>query len=247
MDTLAALSEIAPTGVLRIGINVGNPVIAQADADGGNPRGVGPSLGLELARQLGVTCTFVTFDSANKLAAAVANDACDIAFLAIDPARAADMDFSGAYAQIEGTYMVPMNSPLAAIDAVDQNGMRIAVGLKTAYDLYLTRNIKRAQLVRFASSALAIDGFLSEGLEVVAGVRQALISAARHHPQLRVIDGRFMVIRQAAGIPKGRARALAYLIDFIEQSRKSGLVADALQRSGATGASLATDDMHRTT
>jgi len=230
---------MAPAGVLRAGINLGNPVIAQADPTGGDPRGVGPALARALASAIGVPIRFDTFETAGKLADGVKHDRWDVAFLAIDPARATDIQFTDAYLHIEGTYMVAEPSALREIADFDQPGVRIAVGLKTAYDLYLSREIKRAQLIRADSSEAAIARFLSDDLEAVAGVRQPLVSAAARNAKLRVVDGSFMVIRQAAGVPKGRPLAAAYLTEFIESAKASGFVKAALQESGISDVSVA--------
>jgi len=230
--------EMAPTGVLRAGINVGNPVIAQRDGGGGDPRGVGPALAALLAKQLGVPVRYVLFDTAGKLADASKEDAWDVAFLAIDPARAVDIAFTDAYVHIEGTYMVPEDSPLRKIAHFDREGVKIAVGLKTAYGLFLTRELKNAQIVREESSRAAIDLYLRGGLHAVAGVRQPLAAAAATHAGHRVIDESFMVIRQAAGVPKGRPAAARYLSDFIEEAKASGFVARALRKSGVGDVSV---------
>jgi polar amino acid transport system substrate-binding protein len=235
----APMREFAPTGTLRAGINLGNPVIAQRDAGGGDPRGVGPALARELARRIGVPVRFVTYETAGKLADAARQDAWDVAFLAIDPDRAADIDFSPAYVHIEGTYMVRDASPLRAVEDVDRAGTRVAVGLKTAYDLFLTRQMCSAELVRSASSPAAIRQFLDDRLDAVAGVRQPLAAAATEHGGLRVMEGNFMVIRQASGVPKGREAAHRYLCDFIAEAKSSGFVARALAESGVAGVSTA--------
>jgi polar amino acid transport system substrate-binding protein len=233
MESIDAVrAELAPSGTLRTGINLGNPVIAQPGADGGDPRGVGPALAREVARRIGVPIRFTTYETAGKLADAVKTGAWDLAFLAIDPERAADIDFSGAYVHIEGTYMVRAGSPLRSIADVDQDGLRVAVGLKTAYDLFLSRHLQRAALVRSASSKAAIAQFMDEGLDAVAGVRQPLVAFAKASPGLRVMDESFMTIRQASGVPKGRAHARAYVASFVEEAKASGFVADALRKSG---------------
>ncbi len=224
--------QFAPGGVLRAGINLGNPVIAQAGADGGEPRGVGPALARELAGRLGLPVTFTCYETAGKLAEAVKNGAWDVAFLAIDPERAQEIDFTDAYVHIEGTYMVRADSPLARIEDVDRDGIRVAVGLKTAYDLYLSRHLKHAELVRSESSKAAIAQFLTEKLHVVAGVKQPLAAKAASTPGLRVMDGNFMVIRQAAAVPRGRTKAKDYFARFIEEMKSSGFVARALKDSG---------------
>jgi len=233
------LHEIAPDGVLRAGINFGNPVIVQRDAANGDPRGVGPALARELAARLNLPLRYVGFETAGKMADAVRENAWDVAFLAIDPARAEDIAFTDAYVHIEGTYLVRDESPLRAIDDFDRDGVRIAVGLKTAYDLYLSRNLQRAQLVRAETSTAAMERFLRESLEAVAGVRQPLAEYTRSHPGLRVIDPSFMVIRQAAGVPRRRDAAAKYLAGFIEEMKRSGFIASALRASGVDDVTVA--------
>lgn len=234
-----APKELAPSGTLRIGINLGNPVIAQRDPSGAEPKGVGPALGRELARRAGVPVRFVTYETAGLMADAVKKDEWDVAFLAIDPARAADIGFTEPYVLIEGAYMVPDSSPVHSNQDVDQQGIRVAVGLKTAYDLFLTREIKRAELVRSESSKAAIAQFLRDKIEVVAGVRQPLVAAAQANPGHRVLEQSFMVIRQASGVPKGRGEALAYLAAFIVEAKKSGFVTRALRESGILDVTVA--------
>jgi polar amino acid transport system substrate-binding protein len=232
-------SEFAPTGALRAGVNFGNIVIAQKDPAGGDPRGVGPELARELARRLGVPIAYVTYDTAGKMADAVKQGAWDVAFLAGDPARASDIEFSAPYVQIEGTYLVLKDSPLKAIADVDREGVRVAVGDKTAYDLYLTRELKKAKLVRAPTSIAAVELFRAQQLDAAAGVKNPLAAIAAKDPRVRVIDGNFMVIGQAAGVPKGRGAAAKYLSDFIEEAKASGFVANALRNSGVTDATVA--------
>jgi polar amino acid transport system substrate-binding protein len=228
----ALRKEFAPGGTLRAGINLGNPVIAQRGDQGGEPRGVGPALARELAKRLALPVAFTTYETAGRLADAVKQGTWDVAFLAIDPERAKDIDFTDAYVEIEGTYLVRDGSPLARIADVDRPGIKVAVGLKTAYDLFLTRELRRAELVRSESSKAAIADFMAGGRDVVAGVKQPLVAHAAATPGLRVMDGNFMVIRQAAAVPRGRAAAKAYLARFIEEMKASGFVARALQESG---------------
>lgn len=236
---MTAPAELAPGGTLRVGINLGNPVIAQRDPAGGDPKGVGAALGRELAKRAGVPVKFATYETAGLMADAVKEGEWDVAFLAVDPARASDIAFSAPYVLIEGAYMVREESPLRSNAQVDLEGIRIAVGLKTAYDLYLTREIKRATLVRAASSKAAIQQFLAEKLDVVAGVRQPLQAAAKANSGLRVFDESFMVIRQASGVPKARVEAARYLCDFIEEAKASGFVARALKESGQADVAVA--------
>ncbi len=226
-----AAKDIAPTGKLRVAINFGNPVLAQRGPDG-EPRGVSAALARELATKLGLPIEFVTFEEAGKVAAAASENKWDIAFLAIDLTRAATIDFTAPYVLIEGTYLVPASSPLRTIAEVDKDGIRIAVAENSAYDLYLTRALKHATLVREVNTATAIKEFEGGKTQVLAGVRQPLEAYAKAHPDTRVIDGRFMSIEQAMCSPKGRETAARYLRDFIEEMKRSGFVAKALAESG---------------
>jgi polar amino acid transport system substrate-binding protein len=223
---------LAPTGTLRVGINLGNSVLAQSGPVGGEPRGIAPELGRELARRAGLRVRFATFASAGQMADAVKQDAWDVAFLAVDPARATDIAFSAPYVHVEGTYLVKRKSPIRSIADADREGVRIAVGLKTAYDLFLSRTLKHAQLVRAPTSQGALDLFVAEQLDAAAGVRQPLVAAARKNPDLRVLEESFMVIRQAAGVPRGRQAAAIHVAAFIEEAKKSGLVERLLKESG---------------
>jgi polar amino acid transport system substrate-binding protein len=231
--------EIAPEGKLRAAINFGNPVLAQRDTTTGKPQGISVDLSRELARRLGVPVEFVPFEAAGKVADAAKDGVWDIAFLAIDPGRAHDIAFTAPYVVIEGTYLVPANSPLRTIKDVDREGVRIAVGKGSAYDLYLTRTIKNAQLVRAPTSPTVIDVFRDQKLDVAAGVRQQLIAFASGKPDVRVMDGRFMVIEQAIGTPIGRENALGFLKRFVEDVKASGFIAQALARSKQRDAAVA--------
>lgn len=234
MATADALKDLAPTGKLRAAINFGNSVLAQKDPATGQPKGITPELARELGKRLGVPVEFVTYDAAGKVFDDAKNDKWDIAFVAIEPVRAELIEFTAPYVIIEGTYMVRQDSPLKKIEDVDKPGIRIAVGLKSAYDLYLTRTIKNATIVRAAAGGgkAMIDMFVNDKLEVAAGVRQPLEAYAKDHPEMRVMDGAFQEIRQAMGTPKGRAEGAKYLSAFVEEMKASGFVADALKRSG---------------
>jgi polar amino acid transport system substrate-binding protein len=231
--------DIAPGGTLRVAINYGNPVLAQKDPSSGEPRGVSADIARELAGRLAIPYAFVTFDAAGKVFEALSQGAWDVAFMAIDPKRAAEIDFTPPYVIIEGSYMVPVDSPLRAIGDVDRAGIRIAVGKGSAYDLYLTRTIERAEIVRAPTGNEAIAMFERDGLEVAAGVKSPLLRYAQSRPDLRVMDGRFMAIEQAMGVPRGRALAVSYLRTMIEELKSSGFVADALARSGQRDALVA--------
>jgi len=236
---IGARSELAPTGKLRAAINFGNPVLAQKDQASGEPRGVSVDLARELGWRLGVPVELVTYDAAGKVFDAIKTGAWDIAFLAIDPARATEITFTAPYVVIEGTYLVPADSPLRTIQDVDRDGVRVAVGNKSAYDLYLTRTLKRAQLIRVPTSSEAIDVFLKDKLEAAAGVKQPLFQFAKAHPNVRVMDGRFMAIEQAIGTPKGREAGALYLREFVEEMKASGFVARGLEKSGQGDATVA--------
>jgi polar amino acid transport system substrate-binding protein len=230
---------LAPGGTLRAAINFGNPILASKDSTTGEPRGVSVDLSRELARRLGVAVELVTFSSAGRTVDAVKGGQVDVAFVAIDPARAVDISYSAPYIIIEGAYLVRNESPIRRNEEVDRPGIRIAVGAGSAYDLYLKRELKAATLVRAPTSPAVVDFFLAEKLEVAAGVKQQLQADARRIPGLRLLDGRFMVINQAMGTPRGREAGAQYLRDFVEEMKASGFVAEALARHSIEGAVVA--------
>ncbi len=236
----AVLQALAPHGVLRASINLGNPILANTDKTSGAPGGVSVDLARAFAERMGVGLELVVFDTAGKSVEAVAEEKADIGFFAIDPVRGAQIAFTQAYVLIEGSYLVRDDSPLTANDEVDRAGHRIAVGKGSAYDLYLTRELKHAQIVRAPSSPTVVQTFLEQALDVAAGVRQQLEADARKHAGLRLLPGRFMVIQQAMGLPKSRGgEAAAVLRAFVEDMKATGFVADALVRHGIQGASVA--------
>lgn len=235
----ALASDLAPGGRLRVAINLGNPVLAQPAPDSAGPRGVSADLARELAGRLGLAVDFLSYDGAGKVVEAARERAWDLAFLAIDPVRAGLVAYTHPYVVIEATYLVPAHSPLRAIEEVDRSGVRVAVGRGSAYDLHLTRALKQAQRVAAPSSAEALELFLRDQLEAAAGVRQPLAAFAGSHPGLRLLPGRFMSIRQAIAVPRGREASLAYLNAFIEELKASGFVAAALTASGQDAGILA--------
>jgi polar amino acid transport system substrate-binding protein len=234
-----AVRDLAPGGKLRAAINLGNPVLARKDTATGEPRGVSVDLANELARRLGVRIEFSTYPSAGRVVEGAAKGEWDIAFNAIDPARAKDIAYSAAYVVIEGAYLVRANSPIRSNDEVDRAGVQVAVGKGSAYDLYLTRELKNATLVRAPTSPMVVDYFLAKKLDVAAGVKQQLQADAKRLPGLRLLDGRFMAINQAMGMPQGREAGARYLRAFVEEMKASGFVADALLRHGIEGAEVA--------
>jgi polar amino acid transport system substrate-binding protein len=231
--------ELAPTGVLRTAINLGNAVLAQKDPETGELRGISVDLAKEVGRLLGLPVNFATFDAAGKVFESVASNTLDLMFLAIDPVRAVEILFTAPYVIIEGTYLVRKTSPLQNIEDFDREGVRIAVGKGAAYDLFLSRNLRHASLIRAETSADAIDLFVQRDLDAAAGVKQPLLAYAAAHPGFRVIDGRFTAIEQAMGTPKGRPAARAWLQSFIEDMKRTGFVAAALERSHQHAASVA--------
>ncbi|MDR2111823.1 MAG: ABC transporter substrate-binding protein [Candidatus Accumulibacter sp.] len=240
MTPAQALAIFAPTGVLRASINVGNPVLARRDSPSGAPQGVSIDIAAAFAERLGAGVDFTVFDSASQSVDAVANGRADIGFFAIDPKRGETIAFTHPYVLIEGCYLVPEASPIHTNDQVDRSGVRVAVGQGSAYDLFLSRELKQAEIVRAPNPPSVIPLFIEQGLEVAAGVRQQLEAQMPDYPGLRLLPGRFMVIRQAMGLARRRGDdALACLTAFVEEIKSSGLVARLLERHGIQGASVA--------
>lgn len=234
----AAITELSSTGKLRAAINFGNPILANRNA-AGEPQGVSVDLAREAARRLGVPIELVLFNSAGNVVEAVKAKQVDLAFVAIDPVRAADMEYTAPYVVIEGSYLVRNDSPLRRNEDVDRAGTRVVVGRGSAYDLFLTREIKAATLVRAPTSPAVTDMFLAEKLDVAAGVKQQLEMDAQRVGGVRLLPGRFMVIEQAMGVPKGRTAAQAWLSGYIEEMKATGFVAAALKRHNIQGAAVA--------
>ena len=230
---------LTPTGKLRASINTGNPVLAKKDGAGGLPTGVSIDLAQAFAERLGVALELVVFDTAAKSVDALGSGLADIGFFAIDPKRGETIAFTNAYLHIEGWYAVRQESAIQAIEEVDRPGTRIAVGKGSAYDLFLSREIKHAELVRAPNPQSVTPLFVEQNLDVVAGVRQQLELDMQRYPGLRLLPDRFMVIRQAMGLARRRGdEALAYLGAFVEDLKASGFIAQALDRHGIQGASL---------
>ena len=229
------LSELAPSGTLRAGINLSNFLLVTGRASSGDPIGVAPDMARAIADRLGVAVSYVTFASPGELTDAAGRDLWDIGLIAAEPARAETIAFSPPYVEIEATYMVPENSSLAAIDDIDRPGIRIAVSDRSAYDLYLTRHLKHAELVRAKGLAAAFELFVNEKLDALAGLRPGLIADADKLPGARILDGRFTAVRQAVGTATTNRAGAAFLADFVEESKASGLIARLIDRHGVTG------------
>jgi len=238
--TSAIQQAFAPTGHLRASINLGNPILANRDPSTGEPFGVSIDLARAFAKRLGVGIELVVFDAAGKSVEAVRGEQADIGFFAIDPLRGEGISFTAPYVLIEGSYLVPQGSPIQSNEEVDRPGVRVTVGKGSAYDLFLTRELRQAEIVRAPTSPTVVDVFVAQQLEVAAGVKQQLEADLPRFPGHRLLPGRFMVIQQAMGTPKSRGpEAAAYLTQFVEAMKASGFVTEALQRHGIQGASVA--------
>ena len=228
--TVGIASDLAPHGVLRAAINLGNPVLAQGTSAA--PKGVTIDIGREIAARLGIGVEFVCFDAARDSFEALMTGRADICFLGIEPARADEVAFTAPYVLIEGVYAVPDRSPLATVTDVDSPGVRIGVKSGSAYDLFLSRTLRHAAVVRGAEGT---EVFLTENLEAAAGVREPVTEFVGSHPGIRLIEGRFMEIRQAVGTTKAkRPETIPFLHGLVEDLKASGFIADSLRRSGQT-------------
>jgi polar amino acid transport system substrate-binding protein len=235
----ATRSELAPTGKLRVGINFGNALLTSRDPASGAPGGIAVDLARELGRRLGLPVELVAYDSAGKMADGAKAGAWDVAFLAADPGRADEIMFTAPYLEIDATYLVPAGSPLRTLADVDREGVRIAVSDKSAYDLFLTRTLTRATLVRAPSVGASVELFFSGKLDALAGLKPLLVDAAETQPGSRVLDGRFTAVGQAVGTPRTRVAGAAYLRVFVEDVKASGFVAKTIERNGVRGVTVA--------
>ena len=235
----AVIRDLAPRGVLRAAVNFGNAVLVQRSPATGDPKGVSVELAKELASRLGLPLEYVTYEAAGKVFAALKNNEWDIAFLANDPERATEIAFTEPYVIIEGSYMVPHDSPYRENEELDQPGVRIAVGANAAYDLYLSRILQHAELVRAPTTPGAVDLFLEEKLEAAAGVRYGLKQFAESNHEVRLIDGHFMLIKQAMGVPISRRIGKQYLDLFINEMITSGFIKRKLVENGQPDVTVA--------
>ena len=236
----AVRAELAPSGALRVGINHSNFLLVNPGSPHGAPRGIAPDLGAELARRLGVPVAYVSFAGAGETADAVTRGAWDVAFLGAEPQRANEIAFSAAYIEIPVTYLVPAGSPIHDLADVDRTGVRVAVSAKSAYDLFLTRSLRHATLVR-AEGGLpaAVELFKAQKLEALAGLRPGLLADAAKLPGSRLLEGQVTAVQQAIGTPKARAAGARYLHEFAEDVKASGLVARLIDKHGVRGVNVA--------
>ena len=228
-------AELAPTGVLRAGINMSNFLLVTGETPEGDPDGVSPDIAREVARRLGVPVTFVPFKTPGELADAAVDDLWDIGNIGAEPERAKVIAFSAAYVEIEATYMVPADSPIQSIEEVDREGVRIAVSARSAYELWLSDNIKHAQLIMARGLAGSFDTFVEQKLDALAGLRPRLVDDVKKLPGARILDGKFTAVQQAIGTKPDRAASAAYLRDFVEDVKASGFVANLIEKHGVTG------------
>jgi polar amino acid transport system substrate-binding protein len=234
MTDPAALKELAPTGVLRAAINLSNPLLVTGRAANGDPQGVSPDMARCIADKLGVQVCYVTYPTPGELADAMARGEWDIGLIAVEPVRAETIYFAPAYVEIEATYLAPPGSKFTSIDEVDGRGVRIAVSARSAYDLYLTRTIKNAELVRANGLGAAFDLFQNEKLDVLAGLRPALLDDMKKMAGSSILPGRFTAV-QSIGTKPGNTAGAALVRTFIENAKMSGLVASLIDKHGVTG------------
>lgn len=231
--------DLAPSGRLRIGINYSNFLIVSGDGPDGEPRGIAPDLGRELARRAGLPFEFVRFDAAGKLFDAVKAGQCDVGFLGAEPQRAAEVEFTQAYLELPVTFLVPAGSPIRSIADIDREGVRVSVSDRSAYDLFLTRTLKNAKIVRTPGIPASFDTFVREKLDALAGLKPRLVEEQARLSGSRILEGEVTSVQQAMGAPKGRAAAAKYLREFAEEVKRSGFVARAIEKYNVKGVRVA--------
>jgi len=235
----AAAAELAPTGVLRAGINLSNFLLVSGRSPTGEPEGVAPDMARAVAERLGVSVNYVTFPRPGELADAAGKNVWDIGLIAAEPARAETIAFSPAYCEIEATYLVPAGSSLNSIEQVDRPGVRIAIAERSAYDLWLARHLRHAELLRAPSLDASFDLFVDENLDALAGLKPRLLQDVGKLPGARILDGRFTAVQQSIGTQPGKPAGAAFLRDFIEDAKASGLVGELIERHHVRGLSVA--------
>lgn len=234
-----AKKELAPGGKLRVGINHSNFLLVNPGSPHGAPKGIAPDLGAELARRLGVPFEYVSFDAAGKLADAVKDSVVDVGFIGNEPQRAEVIAFSPAYLELPVTYLVPAGSPIRTLDDIDHPGVRVSVSARSAYDLFLTRHLKRATLIRSEGIPASVKTFGEQKLEALAGLKPGLMEEAKKLPGSRVLEGQVTAVQQSVGVPKKREAAARFVRDFVEAVKAEGIVAKAVERHGVRGVSVA--------
>ena len=229
------VAQLAPTGVLRAGINMSNFLLVVDKTPSGDPIGPSPSMAAAIADALGVPLQLIPYSNPSAVAAAAGTGAWDIGNIGAEPQRAAVMDFTAAYAEIEATYLVQPGSTIQSIDEVDRPGNRISVSKGSAYGLWLENNIKQADLRPVEGGDAAFEQFINEKMEAFASLRPALVDIATKLPGSRILDGQFAAVQQAIGVNKGNEAAHAWLKAFVEEAKTSGLVASFIEKFGVQG------------
>ena len=230
-----ARAELAPTGVLRAGINMSNFLLVTGSTPEGDPDGVSPDMARAVAERLGVPLKLVPFKTPGELADAAVEDLWDIGNIGAEPERAKTIAFTPAYVEIEATYLVPAESPIQSIDEVDRDGVRIAVSARSAYELWLSDNIRHAELVLAQGIDASINTFVEQKLEALAGLRPRLVDDVKKLPGARILDGKFTAVQQAIGTRPDREAGAAFLRDFVEEAKASGFVASLIDKHGVSG------------
>jgi len=234
-----ARKELTPNGKLRVGVNLGNFLLVSKDAATGELRGVVPDLAAELARRLGTTAELISSPGAGQVADGAKAGTWDVGFIGAEPQRAQEIAFTPAYLEIPATYLVPAGSLVKSIADVDRPGIRIAVAARSAYDLYLSRNLKHAQLVRAEGIPASYELFVKEKLDVLSGLLPRLSTDVARLPGARILEGKFTAVQQAIGTPKARTAAALYLAEFVADIKATGLVARLIERHGVKGVNVA--------
>src|SRR5258708_5849355 len=235
MPDAKLVAELAPTGVLRAAINMGNFLLVTGKAPNGDPTGVSPDMALAIGARLGVPVKFIPYARPGEIADDAEKGLWDIGNIGAEPQRAAVVSFTAAYAEIEATYLVPAGSPIKSIAEVDQPGKKCAVTARSAYGLWLENNYKKGELVQFDTAAAALKAVDGGGFDAYAGLRPGLIDVAKARPGSRILDGQFTAVQQAVGTPKQNAAGFAFLKAFVEEAKRSGMVASLIERHGVTG------------
>jgi polar amino acid transport system substrate-binding protein len=238
-STSVARSELAPTGTLRVALNMSNFLLTATDPATGEPRGIAADLGRELGQRLGVPIALLPYPNPGALADAAPTGVWDVGFIGAEPQRAQAIDFTSAYVEIEATYLVPPGSPLQSIADMDRPGIRIAAPARSAYELYLSRTLQHAQLVREQGADNAFKRFVDDRLDALAGLRPRLVTDQEALPGSCILEGRFHAVQQAAGTPKGRPAGARYLRAFIEDVKATGLVARLIEHHNVRGLTVA--------
>jgi polar amino acid transport system substrate-binding protein len=232
-------AELAPTGVLRAGINMSNFLLVTGKSPSGDPQGVAPDMAAEIARRLNVPVAYVQFERPSKLADAAGTNTWDIGLIGAEPQRAEKITFTAAYCEIEATYLVPKGSPISSIAEVDRAGVRITVRRGAAYDLWLERNIKHATVLRSDSADGPLNQFIAEKLEAFAALKPQLLTDVEKVPGSKILAGNFMTVQQAIGTAKPNAAGAKFLSEFVDEAKRSGLVARLIEKHHVKGLSVA--------